>query len=308
MEVSKLAVTLALMGVSMMHARKSSAQDDFIFIHHSCGNDWLKNGLHDALLAKAYINRRNDMGYGTDAKPDPGRPDSLRLEGKLPGDRTDMNHWICWFNDYLGELKRHGTADGSVNRIIMFKSCFPLSDVGSDGVLPGDPFAGERTLANYKAVFRHADGPGKTYTRNGVTYKPLEDIFAANPDTLFIFVTAPPLHYAPQDWSSNDSARRARQFNNWVKTEWLDSYNKAHPGLNNVAVYDWFDVLAYPDNHPQHANRLKAEYGGESGDSHPSVEADQYTVKLFATNPDNWLDKVWKKFSKSRKPVAPVAK
>lgn len=291
-----------------MHAHQATAQDDLVFIHHSCGNDWLKRGLHEALLAKDYIHRRNDIGYGTDVDPDPGRPDSLTLDGKVPGDRTDMNHWICWFNDYLGAIKTRGTADGSVNRIVMFKSCFPLSHLSADGPLPGDPFHPEHTLANYQAVFRHPDGPGKTYTRQGVTYKPLEDVFAANPDTLFIFVTAPPLHYAPQDPSNNEAARRARQFNNWVKTQWLADYNKAHPGLNNVAVYDWFDVLAYPDNHPEHPNRLKAEYGGEAGDSHPNVEADRYSVKLFATDPDNFLDKVWAKFHKSRQPAQATAK
>ncbi|MCC7204857.1 MAG: hypothetical protein IT441_07235, partial [Phycisphaeraceae bacterium] len=64
--------------------------DDLLFIHHSCGNDWLKRGLHEALLTKPYVNRRNDVCYGVDAQPDNGRPDSLRIDGKVPGDRTDM--------------------------------------------------------------------------------------------------------------------------------------------------------------------------------------------------------------------------
>ncbi|HRW34440.1 MAG TPA: hypothetical protein P5107_05235, partial [Thermotogota bacterium] len=29
-----------------------SPQDDLIFIHHSCGQNWLNNSLHAALLAK----------------------------------------------------------------------------------------------------------------------------------------------------------------------------------------------------------------------------------------------------------------
>ncbi|MCC7147251.1 MAG: hypothetical protein IT443_12465 [Phycisphaeraceae bacterium] len=281
--------------------------DDLIFIHHSCGNDWLKRGLHEALLAKPYVNQRNDICYGVDVKPDAGRPDSLRIDGKVPGDRTDMNHWILWFNDYLGSVQTHRCAPGKVNRIVMFKSCFPLSHVDHDGQEPGNPFERTRALTNYKALYRHPQGPGHTFDQQGVKYQALEDIFARNPDTLFIAVTSPPLHYAPQDATDNASAHRARLFNNWLKNEWLPAYHKAHPGLNNVAVYDWFDFLTYPDNDPNHPNRLRKEYGGESGDAHPTVEADQASVVQFATGQDNFLDKVWKNFS-ARKPQKAAAK
>ncbi len=270
--------------------------DDAVFIHHSCGSNWLNSGLHDALEAKDYIAKRNDIGYKTAMKPDPGRPGSL---GDVPGDNTNMNHWILWFNDYLGQIKKHG-CDKGVNRIVMFKSCYPISNIAADGTLPGDPFDSAQTLANYKAVYRHAKGPGSTYTHDGHTYKPLEDIFAANPDTLFVAVTAPPRHYGPEDRTSDIEARRARQFNTWLKTEWLTGYNAAHPGLHNVAVFDWFDVITYPDNHPAHPNRLRSECGGESGDSHPSEAANKLTVKVFATNPGNFIDAAWQAFSQAR--------
>jgi len=281
------------------HAQ-DAGNDDLIFIHHSCGNNWLKRGLHQALLEKPYVNQRNDICYGSDLKPDAGRPDSLRFDGKVPGDRTDMNHWICWFNDYLGAVKKHQTKGDRVNRIIMFKSCFPLSHVSADGSPPGDPFNPEHTLANYQALYRHVDGPAATYQRNGVTYKPLEQIFAENPDTLFIAVTSPPLHYAPKEVTTDDAAARARKFNNWLKNDWLAAYNAANPGLNNVAVFDWFDILANPDDHQQHPNRLRAEYGGEAGDAHPTENADQDSVVIFASGEDNYLDKVYQTFFASQ--------
>ena len=265
---------------------QSATDDDLIFIHHSCGSNWLSNSLHDALLAKDYIDERNDITYGTDLPPDSGRPDSL---ASTPGDRTDMNHWIRWFNDYLEGVKAHGAADG-YNKIIMFKSCYPASDISSDGTEPGDPFSGSKTLTNYKAVYRHPDGPGSTYLNDSTIYKPLEDIFAENPDVLFIPVTAPPLHYG----ATNDTnAHRARSFNNWLKYEWLASYNAAHPGLNNVAVFDWFDVLAYPDNHASHPNRLQQDYGGASGNSHPNSTANSHSTDVFASNDDNFIDNAW---------------
>lgn len=269
--------------------RPNATTDDLVFIHHSCGQNWLNDGLHDALLAKDYIDERNDIYYGTDLPPDSGRPDSL---GDTPGDHTDMNHWILWFNDYLEGVKAHGAATG-YNRIIMFKSCFPNSNISSDGTEPGDPFSSSKTLANYKAVYRHPDGPGNTYTRDGYVYHPLEDIFAAHPEILFIPVTAPPRHYAPSDATNDDEAHRARTFNNWLKYDWLASYNAAHPDLHNVAVFDWFSVLTYPDTHPTHPNRLRQEYGGESGDSHPNYDANDHSTDVYARNAANFIDNAW---------------
>ncbi len=263
--------------------------DDLVFIHHSCGSNWMSNYLHSALLAKDYIDERNDITYGTDVLPDTGRPDSLASN---PGNSTNMNHWIRWFNDYLAGAQSHGCADG-FNKIIMFKSCYPASNIGSEGTEPGDPFSSSKTTANYKAVFRHYNGPGNTYTNNSYIYKPLEDVFAENPDVLFVPVTAPPLHYT----ATNDAnAHRARLFNNWLKEDWLDSYKADNNGLGNVAVFDWFDVLAYPDDHAEHPNRLKEEYGGASGNSHPNAVANSYSTEVFADSEGNFIDKAWNDF------------
>ena len=276
-----------------------ATSDDLLFIHHSCGSNWLDSGLDSALVAKSYIDERNDITYSTDVSPDAGRPDSL---GGTPGDKTDMNHWVYWFNDYFGRIRSHGAASG-YNRIVMFKSCYPNSDVEADGTEPGDPFSGTKTITNYKAIYRHPSGSGNSYTNGGYTYKPLEDIFAEHPDVLFIPVTAPPLNYSG---TSDAKAHRARLFNNWLKNDWLTAYNAAHPGLYNVAVFDWFDVLAYPDNHATHPNRLKAEYGGSTGDAHPNATANAYSTTVFATDEDNFIDDAWDAFINGG-PATPTA-
>jgi len=285
-------VLVSLVALFPLVAR-GETKDDLVFIHHSCGSNFLRNNLHKALVAKDYIDERNDITYGTKMQPDEGRPASL---GRTPGNQTNMNHWVCWFNDYLEGVKQHKCKDG-VNRIIMFKSCYPASDIHQDGDGAGNPFSSSKTVANYKAVFRHPAGPGKTYTHNGKTYKALEDVFRANPKTLFIFVTAPPLRHRS---STDENAHRARVFNNWVKTDWLKSYNKKNPGLNNVAVFDWFDILAFPDNRKTHSNRLQTGYGGASGDSHPNRAANAYSTRVFATKKENFIDTVWEAFSKSK--------
>ncbi len=192
--------------------------------------------------------------------------------------------------------------------MIMFKSCYPASNVVGNGTEPGNPFSSTKTITNYKAVYRYHNSTTFTYSSNSYTYKPLERIFKENPDFLFIPVTAPPRHYGPGDATNDEEAHNARVFNNWLKNDWLESYNEMNPGLNNVAVYDWFDFLTYPDNHTSHPNRLKQSYGGDSGDSHPNTVANQESTVDFATGSDNFLDAAWNKFNitpKENKP--PIA-
>jgi len=279
--------------------------DDLLFAHHSVGQDWLDNGLRNALIAKAYIDEVNEIYYGDIVLPDTGRP---ALLGTPAGDSTDMCHWILWFNDYLLAMKKHDCANGT-NKIIMFKSCFPNSELAENGTEPGDPFDSARHLVNYKAIYRHPNGPGRTYSYNSRVYKPLEDIFAANPGTFFIAVTAP--SEIPSE-TCNDWADRARVFNNWLKTTWLNSYYAAHPHLRNVAVFDFFDVLAYansytgtenytpvgspPGNYPVR-NMTKSQY--RTGDSHPNVSADQTATVVFATSPSNFIDAAWNRWRMS---------
>ncbi|HBA83021.1 MAG TPA: hypothetical protein DCZ95_02900 [Verrucomicrobia bacterium] len=268
---------------------QASSQDDLLFIHHSCGANWLANSLNQALIHKDFIDERNDITYGSDLPPDAGRPDSL---ASTPGDATDMNHWIRWFNDYLQGIRTFGCANGT-NRIILFKSCYPISGITADGAEPGDPFNAAQTLANYKALYRHPNGAGGVYTNTGYIYRTLEDLFASNPNILFIPIAAPPLTYAG---TTDAQAHRARLFNDWLKNDWLPSYNTAHPELNNVAVFDWFDYLTYPDHHTNHPNRLKEEYGGAGGDAHPNALANTNSTWVFAAGQNSFVDQAWSAF------------
>ncbi len=250
---------------------------------------WLSNSLNDALIAKDYIDERNDIYYGTSVAQRPG-------PSGIAGERARIQHQHEPLGALVQRLPRRrpdaGCASG-YNRIVMFKSCYPISDVSDAGTEPGDPFVDwDQTIANYKAVYRHFGGPGSTYPYGGSTYLPLEDIFAANPDILFIPVTAPSL--IPGE-TNDDNAHRARQFNNWLKNEWLPSYHAANPGLDNVAVLDWFNFLAYPDDHPTDPSQTKSEY--RTGDSHPNATANSASTVEFITKPGNFLDSAWTAFS-----------
>lgn len=277
-------------------ARAADTRDDLIFIHHSVGMNWLNDGLRTLLDAKPYVDEVNEIYYGDVLPPDSGRPASL---GDVPGDNTNMYHWIFWFNDFLEGIQKYQCANGR-NRILMYKSCFPNSNLRIDGYLPGSPFDQDLTITNYQSLYRKYNDPSGTYSYDGYSYRPLEQIFAEHPDTLFIAVTAPPLHYAPVDGTNNASAQRARNFNNWLKNEWLPGYLAANPGTKNVAVFDLFDVLAFPPDHPTHPNRLRTEYGGDAGDSHPNHQANQDATAQFS----GFIDQAYAEWTASLEPEA----
>lgn len=94
-----------------------------IFIHHSCGSNWLSDGnggLGIALRDNNYFVSDTNYGWG---------PDSI-------GSSTDIGHWWSWFRGpnnatYLGALyaendlhssySRLSTNPGGENEVIMFK-------------------------------------------------------------------------------------------------------------------------------------------------------------------------------------------
>jgi len=209
---------LVFLSVALSAIFADAQSDDLIFIHHSCGQNWLDNSLRDALAAKDYVDEVNEITYGTVVANDTGRPETL---GAVPGDNTDMYNWLFWFNDYLDNVLSHECATGA-NRIVMFKSCYTNSDVSEAGTEPGDPFDSNMTIVNYSAVYRHPSGtPGTAFTYGGNSYYALEDVFAAHPSTLFIPVTAPAL---VQSQTTAAHAKNARDFNNWLKNTWLPAY------------------------------------------------------------------------------------
>ncbi|NQU99881.1 MAG: hypothetical protein HQ538_04035, partial [Parcubacteria group bacterium] len=77
----------------------------------------------------------------------------------------------------------------------LFKSCFPSSDITSDEM-----------LADYIAY-----------------YKKLFEIYAANPDMLFVPMSTPPLLEAN---TSAEAAKRAQQFETWLTVDYVADYDK----------------------------------------------------------------------------------
>jgi hypothetical protein len=208
-----------------------------IFIHHSCGENWLADGdggLGIALRDNNYFVSDTNYGWG---------PDSI-------GDRTDIGYWWDWFrgtnsSTYLSALysesgqncsySRLATDPGGQNRIIMFKSCYPNSYLGGNPTDPpptgANPLCGQDCSSGYHTV-RNAKG----------IYNDILEYFATRQDKLFIVITAPPQVTGETDPTH---AANARALNNWLINNWLAAYP-----YKNVAVFDFYNVLTSNGGNP----------------------------------------------------------
>jgi len=214
-----------------------------VFLHHSVGRGILyEGGLRDSLLEMGVLVK--GATYGDEI-----------------GEQTDIHHWPGKFQRDMERIlgfKAHPDkyySGTETNDIVMFKSCFPNSDISGDGLLPGDPASAQRTVANYKAVFEQ-----------------LKTEIARYPDKLFIYVTAPPL--VPES-TTPENASNAATFNRWLIEEYLPGYEK-ETGHSNLAVFDLFSVLADDKGFLREDYRRPGQ-----GNSHPNVEANKVAAAKF---------------------------
>jgi hypothetical protein len=261
-----------------------------IFIHHSTGQAWLEDGnggLGLALKANNYFVSDTNYGWG---------PGGI-------GDRTDTGQWWLWFRGaesatYLSALygeygqhssySRRGDPDPArENEVVMFKSCFPNSQISGR---PGDP---PTTGAN---PLRGQDAGSRYMTVANVKgiYVDLLKYFATRRDKLFVLIVTPPLRNGDTDAAH---ARNARAVANWLVTKWLKGYP-----YKNVAVFDFYNVLTSNGGNPnrndlgsvrrnhhrlrngsvQHIQTVKNNFlAYPTGDSHPSRAGNRKATAEF---------------------------
>lgn len=236
--LQRLICALAIMGIAAPAAAQAldpsppATPVKLIFIHHSTGEYWLRDSWGElglALRDNSYFVSDTNYGWG---------PDAI-------GDTTDIGHWWTWFSGpnrdtYMAavydESDQHSLGysrleqdPGGENRIIMFKSCYPNSDMEGD---PGEPIPpiDENPLRG-----QPFNTPYFTISNSKGIYIELLNYFAQRPDKLFVVITAPPLRAGD---TIPDFAANARAFNNWLVEEWLLDYS-----LDNVFVFDFYNVL-----------------------------------------------------------------
>ena len=139
-----------------------------VFVHHSTGSAWIETGtgnLGQELNANNYWVAESDYGWGPTVAP----------YGDAIGSHTDTVDWPNWFGSstvmsalYASTHHEDFTNStsmsdpGGENTIIMFKSCFPNSEVGD-------------SIDDEKAIY------------NG-----LLPYFAAHTDKMFMLIVPPP--------------------------------------------------------------------------------------------------------------------
>lgn len=229
---------------------------NLVFLHHSVGEQLLADegahpnagGLRRQLEANHYA--VNEASYGS-----------------AVGEKTDLFDWLPKFRTQMDRILRTRQQDQLLdtgrNQIVMFKSCFPNSFFRPDKTHVGNP-----------------DGPVLTLSSAQATMLAMRDELSRQPDTLFIYVTAPPLRAhetreplwkfiakkilgrETNDVEQVNAANNARAFNNWVKSP--EGWLKGYPG-RNIVVFDYYDLLTGGES-----NFLKYPSGGGK-DDHPSA-------------------------------------
>ncbi len=285
----------ATRGVAADNPNPPAAPVKLIFIHHSCGENWLRDdhgGLGLALKNNNYFVSDTNYGWGP------------TIGSGTIGDRTDIGHWWEWFqgpgaatvlaalyseSGQNSEYTRLATNPGGENRIIMFKSCFPNSFL--EGNPDDPPTTGANPLRGQDSSSEHM-----TVANAKGIYKDLLNYFATRQDKLFVVITTPPLSANNTDAAH---AANARGLNNWLVNQWLVGYP-----YKNVAVFDFFNVLtsnggnantndlgAVAGNHHrwwsnavQHSQTVAnnyAAYPSDPYDSHPTAAGNQKATGEF---------------------------
>ncbi len=216
------------------------------FLHHSTGRNLVEEGD-----AREYLDERNIV-EGTDIVLWDHDYNYIGLSD-FDGDQLGYNYAIPNDNtDPIGLHELWTTANSardsllSRNDVIAFKSCFPASDIYS-----------EARLDQYK-----------------IWYLEMRDFFDTQPGKIFLVMSPPPLHRLATDV---DTADRARRFADWLMS---DEYLAGHP---NMFGFDFFNLLAHPNDGSVARNMLRYEYerSHSSSDSHPNVLANQTAAPHF---------------------------
>lgn len=217
---------------------------DLIFVHHSTGRGLILQGNLRPLLTEAGYEFW-DQDYNAIGLTGPdGR--STGYGYNIPHDNTDPDGYVTLFRQSLYQRPWNAFSGIMQHQVIVFKSCFPNSNMESDD-----------RLAQYQAYYRQ-----------------IRDVAAAYPDHLFILLTSPPLEPGS---TTPENAARARALATWLQSpEFLSGYT-------NFYVFDFFGRLAENDPTAADYNMLRAAYRPETaGDSHPNQQANEIIAPELA--------------------------
>ena len=160
----------------------------------------------------------------------------------------------------LGQMTAPNNLDPALgeNTIVMFKSCYPNSDVGSD-------------ISDEKGI-----------------YNSLLPYMEAHPDKMFVLVTPPPMIVIPDP-------QKTRELCDWLTDRddgWLSGLS-----TGNVFVFDLYNVLTHPDAHHRLVDGAEVHevvpgsdtlYYDSDGDDHPNTDGNLKATEEFMPLLNEW--------------------
>jgi hypothetical protein len=176
-----------------------------IFLHHSVGANLIAQGdVRQRLTALDY--EFYDHGYNEDGLVlADGTPSGMNFD--VPDDNTNPDGFAGIFAQPLHDPPDNTFSYLMQYDVIVFKSCYPVSNIQSDD-----------QLAEYKSY-----------------YLSIRQRMDEYPNKIFILVTPPPEIPAETD---AQAAARARDFADWLASA---EYRNGHA---NVFTFDFFDLMA----------------------------------------------------------------
>lgn len=225
-----------------------------IFLHHSTGNGVWKGGVPEWI---ADYNATHNSNFQATEFSYPNKP--------YPWANYPYDFWNLWVNNSCDSNEKNIECLNTLvdeYDLIIIKHCFPGAAIKADTGNP-DIASQTKTLENYK-----------------LQYRGLRELFDSYPATKFMVWTLAPLHRLA---TNEEDAARAKEFVEWVKTEWLTENGKSH---SNISIFDFFELAAEPNPSPLNGemNCLRYEYelSHDNDDSHPNAAANTTIAPHFA--------------------------
>lgn len=202
---------------------------EIIFLHHSTGENIWNGGVADWFAQNApqyqIVERWFPENYGNDP----------------------YDYWNLWVNrGDQNELSLDTLT--SRYRMIVFKHCFPVGEIGEDIGQP-DVTSSDKRLENYY-----------------LQYNALKARLSQYPNVRFLVWTGAALLQTATDEAM---ATRARIFFDWVKSSW------DQPG-DNIYIWDFYELETAGSLY------MRPEYADGPDDSHPNAGFAQQVAPLFA--------------------------
>jgi hypothetical protein len=233
---------LAILNRQSVAATTQGTYTNVIFLHHSTGHNLITQGnVRERFTEESFDFWDHDYNWPGLRKPDGSE---AGYSYRIPDNNTDPDGLYRIFTQRVYRLPLNAFSGLLQHEVIVFKSCFPASDITSD-----------EQLQQYKDW-----------------YLEMRVIMNQHPDKVFVVMSPPPLNPAA---TTPKAAARARAFADWLTSK---AYLEDYP---NVFAFDFFNQLAESDPAALDYNMLRQDYR-DGEDSHPNQTANEAVGPVFA--------------------------